>query len=148
MLDERTLRRTDFHRGVDVRLADRQFWSLPTPEEFAEESSDSSRAAEHQALTRSILEADSRDDLLRAELSLTIFLLGENYRLSPDACFQVLSFAPGDPLLEESRRALHSLAMEHVRARRTQQSDARSATPMARTPRQSFLGKVRASMSA
>lgn len=147
MLDERTLRRDDFAQGATIRLADRQTWSFPTPEDMSDMTNDPRRAQEYRALTGLILESGSRLELLQGELALTIFLLGCNYELSPATCYQVLCFQPEDPLLAEAREALHALAMQHVRARRTV-PEARPVVQVTRTPRMSFLRRVRASLSA
>lgn len=147
MRDERSLRRDDFEWGVPVRLADRQYWNLPTPESLASRALDAEETARYRALARSIVESESRAEVLQAELALAIFLLGRNYHLSPSLCFQALRFEPGDPALSEAQEAIHSLAMDHVRARRAQ-AEPRPVATVARTRRMSFLGRVRASLTA
>lgn len=130
-----------------MRLADRQYWNLPTPESLAARALDPEETSRYQSLTRAIAESESRAEVLQAELALAIFLLGRNYEMSPAVCFQALGFAPGDSALTDVQEAIHSLAMDHVRARRSQ-VETRPAAPVARTRRLSFLGRVKASLTA
>lgn len=148
MLDERSLRRAEFQGGFPVRLADRQNWQLPTPEDLVGRPLDASRRAHYQSLTLGIVEAESREELNQAELALTIFLLSQNYYLNPTSCFEMLSFEPGDPELSELQATLHHLAMDHVRVRGTSVEVRTTAGPSVRTPRLSFLRRVRATISA
>jgi hypothetical protein len=103
---------------------------------------------QYQALTRGIIEAESRSEMLQAELALTIFLLGRKYELNSTSCYQALCFPPGDPLLSETQQALHTLSMDHVRARRSQFESRPAPQPAARTSRLGFLRRTRASASA
>ena len=151
MQEERSLRRDDFGWGVPVRLADHQTWNFPTPGELVERNLPQGLAHEYFALTRGVVEADSLVDLTRAELALAIFLLNRNYEMTPAACFQVLGFAPDDPESRSAQQAVHVLAMDHVKAcpaLQVARPPAQSASPAARTPRASFLRRLRTSMSA
>jgi hypothetical protein len=147
MLEERSLRRVNFGCGTPVRFADRQAWNLLTPVELKSRGLNPSQSAEYQQLTRGIIEAESRDEMLRAELALAIFLLGQNYELTPPACFQILGFEPDSSALVETQEAIHRLAMDHVHARQSLNSPRPAARP-GRVGRLSFLRRLRTSIPA
>jgi hypothetical protein len=108
MVNEQTRRRPDFVEGTRVRMADGQDWSFP-------DRLPSKDDREHVAVLREIVEVEDRDELLQAELALTIFLLARNYELTPDDFAAILGFAPGDPAQPRMQAAVHALAMNQVR---------------------------------
>jgi hypothetical protein len=108
MVNEQNRRRPDFVEGTRVRMADGQDWSFP-------DRLPSKDDREHIAVLREILEVEDRDELLGAELALTIFLLARNYDLTPDDFAAILRFAPGDPAQPRMQAAVHALAMNQVR---------------------------------
>ena len=109
MRDEQAARRADFVEGASVRLADGQIWTLP--ERLAEAPD-----PDYDAILNAVFETENATDRLRAELALTIFLLGRNYHLTPDDFQAILGFGPDDPNLAETQRAIHAWAVEQVRS--------------------------------
>lgn len=119
MLDERSLRRPNFRTGVEVRLADGQSWTFPAPPESSGDCPagvDGLRTdPQYRAIVGAILEAEDRDDRLRAELALAIYLLGRNYRLGAAEYGRLLEYRPGDPALEAMQAAVGEVAAGHAR---------------------------------
>lgn len=118
MLEERSLRRTNFLGGIPVTLADGQRWSLPMPPDEPGEDSDlllEMFGPDYEELMEAIAEADDETDLLRLDLALSILLLARNYDLAPDALTRLLCFPDRDDLAR-MRRASRPVLMAHVRA--------------------------------
>ena len=107
-LDETRARRTGFVVGPTVRLADGRDWSLPLREPGVSDR-------EYDALLALIDTSEDRNEALRAELALTIFLLLRNYDLPPDAVDFLLRFAPGDRALAVLQAGVHEVACESAR---------------------------------
>jgi hypothetical protein len=113
MVDELLSRRSSFRQGRRIELADRQVWTLPLP----------SRervgiawppTGDYPAHIQSMIEAEDDSELSRAELAFAIFLLGQNYDLSPLDYEQLLAFGPDSAKAIHWRFALHELAHEHL----------------------------------
>ena len=62
------------------------------------------------------MEAENEAERLRSEFVLAIYLLGQNYDLSPDNYSALFNLASGDPALKVMQRAFHEMALEHIRA--------------------------------
>ena len=77
---------------LHVRLADGETWSLSVGGQSEEDP-------ELDALLAAAIDVEDQSEALRAELSLTIFLLRRNYDLSPDELALLLTFTPDDPAL-------------------------------------------------
>ena len=103
MVDEKSRRLTDFQTGVDVLLSDGQHWTLPEPER-------SPNDPDLIAICEAITEAEDRDDRLRLELALLIFLIKKNYELSADEIGYLLEFPPGDAPLVQLQGDLRKLS--------------------------------------
>ena len=114
MRDERELRRPDFRPGLPIRLADGQSWTFPDPPDRAGE--DTARFdPEYRALVAALLEAEDDVERLRTELALAIHLLARNYDLRPADYAGILEYPPSAPGLGALQRALHAVALEHLR---------------------------------
>jgi hypothetical protein len=135
MRDPVTCRRPEFRPGTALRLADGQTWILPAPLALEGDSLDSTLP-----LVAAIAQADSRADLLRAELALGINLIAANYDLPPLILGALLDFPAGDPALAEFQTDLHQIAMDHLRAYRPALDPIASAPPAPRLPRPRHLG--------
>ena len=87
----------DHHTEEDVvgyrkiRLADGQMWTFSLPP-MVEKWTDGSSAIEYEGLMKAIGEAENADEERLLELSFAIFLLAQNYRLSPRDFEQLLVF--------------------------------------------------------
>jgi hypothetical protein len=110
-------RRPGFQSGRSIRLADGQEWVFPAPvtrgtgdAEDADIAADSS----YLALLRALEEAEDRAELRRAELALTIHLLGRNYDLGPEDYQRLLGLTPGSPELARMQDELHELVWAHL----------------------------------
>ena len=135
MLYEIALRRSRFHPGPAVRLADGQAWTLPEP------TSPGVVGEEYDALLDALGEAADTPERLRSELALAIYLLQCNYRLEP-ACYMALLDCPaGDVALLRMQRAFREVAESHVAHRRARDARrAESTRPVAApSPRWSFF---------
>src|SRR5437763_1834943 len=77
VVDELMSRRSDFHAGRGIRLADRRTWTFPAPVEGWITSVDTAEG-DYVGLIRAVLEAESHAEARLAELALAIFLLGQN----------------------------------------------------------------------
>jgi len=67
------------------------------------------------AHVQSMIEAEDDSELSRAELAFAIFLLGQNYDLSPVDYQRLLAFCPDSAEAIHWRLAFHELAHEHLR---------------------------------
>jgi hypothetical protein len=116
VVDELKSRRSDFHSGKAIYLADRRTWTFPSPVEGGI-ATDEPTQSEYVGLLRAVLEAESHAEARLAELALAIFLLGQNYRLTPPEYQQLFTFTPDSAELTESQSAFHDLALDHIRYR-------------------------------
>jgi hypothetical protein len=94
-----------------VRLADGQTWCLSLGGQSEEDP-------ELDALLAAAIDVEDQSEALRAELSLTIFLLRRNYDLSPDELALLLTFTPDDPALSALQNAVHDLLVERFQGDR------------------------------
>jgi hypothetical protein len=115
MLNVETLRRSGFRSGPSILLADGQEWIFPMPALPGVEGADSTLDRDTRAILQAIREAEDRNDLLRAELSLAILLLSKNYRLEPEQYQELLCFDRSSPTLASAQEAFHRLAMAYLR---------------------------------
>lgn len=69
---------------------------------------------EYVGLIQAVREAESLSELRLAELSLAIFLLGENYSLSSSEYERLLGFMPGSQELAEWQNRFHRIAEQHL----------------------------------
>jgi hypothetical protein len=118
MPDEKTMRRSEFVPGVSILLADDHLWVFPSPDakRFAQVQplGAHSEQPDYQAIIRGMIEAEDISELLRAELAFAIYLLGQNYDLSPLAYQELFLFGSDDPRLETMRQSIRHLAQSHI----------------------------------
>ena len=113
MVDELLSRRSSFRSGKTIRLADGQGWTFPSPIREWSDKAHSEREA-YNGLIRSINEAEDNSERRLAELSFAIFLLGQNYRLSPVDYQQLLDFSSESVESIDWRTSLRQLTQEHL----------------------------------
>ena len=113
MVDELMSRRPDFFAGKGIYLADRRIWTFPAPAERWITTSDTADG-DYVGLIRAVVEADSHAEARLAELALAMFLLGQNYRLSPGDYQHLFTFKSNSEELAESQSAFHDLALDHI----------------------------------
>jgi hypothetical protein len=113
MVDELLSRRSSFRPGKKIRLADGQGWTLPSPGREWSDKAHSDQEA-YNGLIRSINEAEDDSERRLAELSFAIFLLGQNYRLSPSDYQQLLDFGSEASESIAWQVALHQFTQEHL----------------------------------
>jgi hypothetical protein len=113
MVDEVISRCSSFSAGRRIQLADGQTWSfpLPTKEWLIESWPDRTRYID---LIDSVMESQESSDRCLAELAFGIFLLGQNYQLSPADYQSLLDFGADSTQSNGLRLALHELAQEHA----------------------------------
>jgi hypothetical protein len=70
---------------------------------------------DYLGLIRAVLEADDHAEQRLAELVLAMFLLGQNYRLTPEEYQELFTFEPESSELADSQAAFHDLAQDHIR---------------------------------
>src|SRR5262245_36529215 len=102
MRDENALRRPDFLGGIPIRFADDQAWTLPEPPPGAPGEkrfldNGTGLGPDYEAAVAAVLEAEDEPERLRAELALTILLLGRNYNLAPEDFQALLTFPRSSP---------------------------------------------------
>jgi hypothetical protein len=111
--DEIRRRRSRFREGSKLRLADGQMWTLPAP-------ADASRVCpapftvEYRGLLKAIVEAEDDSEQRLAELAFVVFLLGENYSLSPADYEALLTFAPETAESSAWQFAVQAIVQEHL----------------------------------
>jgi hypothetical protein len=110
---ERLNRCPSFRDGVDIRLADGQFWTLPAPPKTSE-SRYESFGTEYTDIIHALMEVNDRSEQRLAELALAIFLLGLNYSLSPSDYECLLGFSPESPELTTVQLTFHRIAQDHL----------------------------------
>ncbi|AGA26762.1 hypothetical protein [Singulisphaera acidiphila] len=99
---------------IHVRLSDGETWSLAV-------GAQSRKDPELDALLAAAIDVEDQSEALRAELSLTIFLLRRNYELNPDELALLLTFTPDDPALSALQNAVHDLVVERIQSKRGRQ---------------------------
>jgi len=114
VVDELVSRRSDFHPGRGICLADLQTWTFPAPVDRWIASGDSAQE-DYVGLIRAVLEAESHAEARLAELALAMFLLGQNYRLTPQDYQELFTFTSDSTELADSQSAFHDLALDHIR---------------------------------
>jgi len=114
VVDELMSRRSDFHAGRGICLADRRTWTFPAPAEQWIASPDADQG-DYVGLLRAVLEAESHAEAQLAELVLAMFLLGQNYRLTPLDYQYLFTFRSDSAELAHSKSAFHDLALDHIR---------------------------------
>jgi hypothetical protein len=110
---ERLSRLPSFRDGVNIRLADDQFWTLPAPPKHSESRYDSF-GTEYTDIIHALMEVNDRSEQRLAELALAIFLLGLNYSLSPSDYECLLGFSPESPELTAAQLTFHRIAQDHL----------------------------------
>jgi hypothetical protein len=113
MVDELLSRRSAFRSGRKIRLADGQGWTFPSPIREWSDKAHSDRE-EYEGLIRAINEAEDDSEKRLAELAFAIFLLAQNYRLSPVDYQQLLDFGWESAESIAWRNSLRQLAQEHL----------------------------------
>jgi hypothetical protein len=113
VVDELMSRRSDFHAGRAICLADLRTWTFPAPVERWIASADTDQG-DYVGLIRAILEAESHAEARLAELALAMFLLGQNYRLTPQDYQELFTFTSDSAELANSQSAFHDLALDHI----------------------------------
>jgi hypothetical protein len=112
--DEIRRRRSRFRDGSKLRLADHQLWTLPAP-------ADTSRGGtapftvDYTGLLKAIVEAEDDSERRLAELAFVVFLLGENYSLTPADYAALLAFNPETAESTAWQLALRDIVQEHLR---------------------------------
>jgi hypothetical protein len=110
--DEVLSRRSSFRSGTQVQLSDGQTWVLPAPPKKSEPKTTSFGIA-YTDIIHAILEAEDRPEQCLGELSFAIFLLEQNYHLSPADYQRLLASSTSSSDLQT---AFHQIAQEHVHA--------------------------------
>jgi hypothetical protein len=113
MVDELLSRRSSFRPGQRIRLADGQGWTFPLPIQEWSDKAHSDRE-EYYGLIRSIIEAEDDSERRLAELAFAIFLLSQNYRLSPLDYQQLLDFGSETSESIAWRTSLRQLSEAHT----------------------------------
>ncbi len=113
LADELLKRRRGFCDGAKIALADGQLWTIPAPPKALGLESEAF-GIEYVGLIQAVREAESLSELRLAELSLAIFLLGENYSLSSSEYERLLGFMPGSQELAEWQNRFHRIAEQHL----------------------------------
>lgn len=114
MSDEIRCRRSRFREGSKLRLADHQTWTLPAPAD-ASRGGPAPFKVEYTGLLRAIVEAEDDSERRLAELAFVVFLLGENYSLSPADYDVLLAFTPETEESSAWQLAVQALVQEHLR---------------------------------
>jgi hypothetical protein len=122
MIDEKSLRRAEFLDGQPIRLADGTFWTLPmppavdTPENIGEGPPVCDVfGPRYSAILDAIREAEDDAEVLRAELTLAIFLLRRNYDLDRIGLRSLLHFDNPEELAQ-MQRTMSVVASAHLRS--------------------------------
>jgi hypothetical protein len=113
MVDEVLSRRSSFLPGREIRLADRHPWAFPAPtREWTLKTWPA--AEEYSRLMHALIEVEDDSERGLAELAFAIFLLGQNYRLTPADYQQLLDFGPESAESIHCRTAFHEVTQEHL----------------------------------
>jgi hypothetical protein len=113
MVNERSSRRSAFQDGRKIRLANGQMWTFVAPPS-AEQWKHGSSADEFKGLMQAIMAAENDSERRLAELAFAIFLLNQNYCLSPTDYEQLLDYPAGSPESSDWERSLHQLVQDHL----------------------------------
>lgn len=113
MINEQFARRSCFQEGRKIRLADGQMWTFVLPPRD-EQWQHGLFAHEFKGLMQAITAAEYSDQPL-AELAFAIFLLSQNYCLSPTDYERMLDFTPESPESSDWQHSLHHLVQVHLR---------------------------------
>ena len=113
MVDELLSRRSSFRPGQKIRMADGQGWTFPLPIREWSDKAHSDRG-EYNGLIRSIIEAEDDSERRLGEFAFAIFLLSQNYRLSPLDYQQLLDFGSETSESIAWRNSLRQLSEEHT----------------------------------
>jgi hypothetical protein len=116
VLDEFSSRQPSFRQGKPIQLADGQTWILPAPPKGPEWTAAVPFGTDYKGIIQAILEAEDRSEQCRAELALTILLLGYNYRLSPADYERLLCSTEESSGSRDWQLVLHDIAQDHVDA--------------------------------
>jgi len=134
MLDERKIRRSGFREGRWVCLSDGRRWALAASDHYESDP-------ECDALLRTIAQAEDKNELLFAELALTIFLLTKNYHLHASDIQSLLQFNTDDPALASLQRDVHAFVLETLGVdEELQQAATREHEEFERSRRTGLLG--------
>jgi hypothetical protein len=109
--DEAASRRASFRSGREIQLADGQKWTIPDPPRKSEAPAPSLGTA-YTDIIQAILEAQDGSEQLRSELAFAIYLLEQNYHLSP-ADYRALLASRGS---SDWQPSFHQIAEEHLHA--------------------------------
>ncbi len=115
MDDELLSRRSRFREGTQIRLADGQLWTFPSPPK-ASAREVSPFGTEYTGLIQALHEAGDRPEEVLTELALAIYLLGHNYSLSPEDYQRLLGTKSECPDPAGWQVAFHDIAQEHLRS--------------------------------
>ena len=120
MRDELARRRPGFQRGLDLRLADNQIWSLPEPSPAGTDPGAESSAtapwddSDYRAILQAIAHADDAGEHFRAEVALAIHLLRWNYEVDGADLEELLDDRGDEPTGHLLGEALDRLAAVHL----------------------------------
>ena len=114
MPEEFLSRRHDFREGIDLRLADHQFWTVC---DQLQNFSPLIDAEELDLLLEGIDEAEDLPSLQRAQLALLIFLLVSNYHLTSTDLQALLTFPPGSNTWKDTQNQVHTLSRNLLQQR-------------------------------
>jgi len=115
MVNEQSSRRSCFQEGRRIRLADNQMWTFVQPSRD-EQWKHRSSVNEYQGLMQSIKDVENESEQRVAELAFAIFLLRQNYYLSPADYERLLDFPPESPESSDWQYSLHQLVQDHLRS--------------------------------
>jgi hypothetical protein len=114
VIDQLDSRQAGFRPGKRIRLADGREWTFPVPTDGGSALS-AAALGEYQGLIQAVLESEEPAERTLSELALAIFLLGLNYRLSPEDYQHLFTFEHESSDLGESQTAFHDLTDVHLR---------------------------------
>jgi hypothetical protein len=109
------MHRSRFRKGSKLRLADNRLWTLPAPP-YDSRGGPAPFRIEHAGLLKAIVEADYDFERRLAELAFVVFLLGENYALSPADYERLLAFGRPRPILDALASG-HASALSQLNCR-------------------------------
>jgi hypothetical protein len=113
MVSELSSRRSSFHEGRKIRLADGQMWTFIVPP-MDEKWPQGSSANEFEGLMKAIQEAENDSEQRIAELALAIFLLRQNYCLEPTDFEHLLDFPPQSLESSNWQHSFHQVVQDHL----------------------------------
>jgi hypothetical protein len=113
--DEYSSRRDSFRAGNEIRLADGQTWTLPAPPTKSEAECPALGTA-YTDIIHAILEAEDRPEQTLGELAFAVYLLEQNYHLTPADYRRLLATNPTRPSTNTWQASFHQIAQEHLHA--------------------------------